>query len=115
MRDQIIEITDQFSLLASFRKMNNRREIITDRDGAFWMRVYPPMNDIKNLVGLDRQLCPWAMAAELNDAAISRERRRMLLDALENGQKTMRLYELPPNRIMFVEENQTGKITVWVD
>src|ERR1700744_968903 len=115
MRDQIIEINSQFSLLKQLAKMNERREFISDRDGAFWMRVYPPLSDMRTLAEGNRQLCPWAMAAELNDAATSRERKQMLIAALENGRKTMRLYDLPANRIMFVEENATGKVTVWVD
>jgi hypothetical protein len=55
------------------------------------------------------------MAAELADRATPRDRKQLLHDALKNGQKTMRLYELPANRIMFVEENSTGKVSVWVD
>lgn len=115
MRDQIIEVNSQFSLLKQLAKMNERREFISDRDGAFWMRVYPPLSDMKTLSQGNRQLCPWAMAAELNDAATSRERKQLLISALENGRKTMRLYDLPANRIMFVEENATDNITVWVD
>ena len=115
MTDQIIEITNQFSFLKQFTKMNDRREIISDRDGAFWMRVYPPLSDIKTLTQGVRQLCPWAMAAEITDTATPKERKQQMLEAMKNGQKTMRLYDLPANRIMFIEENSTGKITVWVD
>lgn len=115
MRDQIIEITNQFSLLKSFNRVNDRREIISDRDGAFWMRVYPPLSDIKIPAYGTRQLCPWAMAAELTDRATSADRKQQLVDALKNGQKTMRLYDLPANRIMFIEDNTANKITVWVD
>ena len=115
MRDQIIEITSKLSILNALNKRSDRREIISDRDGSFWMRVYPPLSAIKALATGNRQLCPWAIAAELADRATPRDRKQLLLDALKNGQKTMRLYELPANRIMFVEENSTGKVSVWVD
>lgn len=115
MRDQIIEITSQFAVLNSFKKRNDRREIISDRDGSFWMRVYPPLSDMRAQSPGKRQLCPWAMAAEITDSATARDRKQLIIEALKNGQKTMRLYGLPAHRIMFVEEAQGKRITVWVD
>jgi len=115
MRDQIIEITGQFSILNAFNKRNDRREIISDRDGSFWMRVYPPISDMKEQQPGKRQLCPWGMAAEITDSSTPRDRKQQLIEAFRNGQKTMRLYGLPSHRIMFVDEGQGKGITVWVD
>ena len=86
MRDQIIEITSQFSILNAFNKRNDRREIISDRDGSFWMRVYPPISDMKPQSPGKRQLCPWGMAAEITDSSTSRDRKQQLIEAFRNGQ-----------------------------
>jgi hypothetical protein len=115
MRDQIIEITNQSSILSTFGSRSDRREIISDRDGSFWMRIYPPISDMKEQLPGNRQLCPWAMAAELTDRSTPRDRKQLIIEAFRNGQKNMRLYGLPSHRIMFVEEAQGQRITVWVD
>lgn len=115
MRDHIIEITSQTSIFSSFSNRGEKREIISDRDGSFWMRVYPPISDMKEQQPGKRQLCPWAMAAEITDSSTPRDRKQQIIEAFRNGQKNMRLYGLPSHRIMFVDEGRGKGITVWVD
>jgi hypothetical protein len=114
MRVQIIEIAGQ----TSFIDANERYEmqsIIPNLLGSYWMQVYPPLTYMKALMPNSTQLCPWSMIAEITDAATTNDRKEAVLDALRSGQRTMRLYELPPYRIMFIEETKSGKIMVWVD
>jgi hypothetical protein len=110
MRGHIIEITNQLPLFSSF---NKARE---NYNGTYWMQVYKPMSENTAVaVKGAKQLCPWSMAAELADNGTMIRRKQQLLDAFKGGQNIMRQFNLPPNRIMFMEDTTTGKVTVWVD
>lgn len=110
MKSHIIEINNQIPLFSSF---NKTRE---NYSGSYWMQVYKPMSgETTVIVKGARQLCPWGMAAELSDRGTIMRRKQHILDAFKGGQNIMRQFNLPPNRIMFMEDKASGKITVWVD
>jgi hypothetical protein len=115
MRDQIIEVSGQ---CPTFTALLNKAEKVVPPsypDGAFWMHVFPPLGDWKAPLNGARILCPWAMAAELDDAATAADRRASLMNALKSGLRTIRQYNLPACRIVFAEEKVTRVISVWVE
>src|SRR5450631_2891988 len=91
-------------------------EMTADYPGAgFWLRVYPPLNEWTLLLPHSRMICPWTMAAELEDSDTPAARRQNIMEALKKGLKTIRQYDLPACRILFAEDNSTHLITVWVN
>ena len=115
MRDQIIEVSGQ---CPTFRALRNEAEKVVPPsypDGAFWMHVFPPLDDWKSPLAGQRILCPWAMAAELDDKATAADRRARLMNALKSGLRTIRQYNLPACRIVFAEDKVTREIGVWVE
>jgi len=114
MRQQIIEITNQYPILPSYEAGNKKAAV--ENDGLYWISLYPPMDTEKRIpVANTRQLCPWSLAAELSVSAIPFMRRQQVLEALKCGQRAMRQFDVAPNRIMFLEDTLTKKITVWLD
>ena len=112
MKHQIIEITNQYPILPSYASTVKAETM----DGLYWINVYPPMeaeNDIPMVQS--KQLCPWSMAAEFANLSVSQERKQQVLDSLRNGQRAMKQFGLPANRIMFMQDNTTRRITVWID
>ncbi len=79
------------------------------------MQVYPPLAGSRAPIGNARTLCPWAMAAELDDENTPAQRRANIMDALKSGLKTIRQYDLPACRIVFAEDRSTRQVSVWVD
>ena len=115
MRDQIIEVNSRYP---AFAQVSTAVETIAPAsypDAAFWLRVYEPLTDWKASLPNSRMICPWGIAAELDDAGTPPARKQNILEALKCGLKTMRQYELPSSRVMFVEDNATRLISVWVD
>ena len=115
MKGQIIEISGQYPLLSQVNRGTETTISVSYPDGAFWLQVYPPLSDGKLPLSHSRFICPWGMAAELEDVCTTTARRQSLLDALKRGLKTIRQYDLPANRIRFAEDCTTHSITVWVD
>ena len=112
MKDQIVEITGQYPSLPG---INERVAAVSYPDASFWLQIYPPLSGDETRVWHSRLMCPWGMAAELDDSATPAARRRSLLEALKNGLKTIRQYGLPANRIRFAEDRRTRSIMVCVD
>lgn len=115
MRDRIIEVNGQ---CPAFQQISRPSEITVNASypyALFWLQVYPPLGDRPARLPHARMLCPWSMAAELDDKQIPADRRAGVMDALKNGLKTIRQYDLPPNRILFAEDHVTRQISVWVD
>lgn len=115
MRDQIIEVSSRYP---AFAQVGTAVETIAPASypgAAFWLRVYEPLSDWKAPLPNSRMICPWGIAAELDDAGTPPARKQNILEALKCGLKTMRQYELPSSRIMFAEDNTTRSISVWVD
>jgi hypothetical protein len=115
MKDQIIEVSGQCPTFRQISRPNAKTVPASYPDALFWMQVYPPLADSRTAVSNARTLCPWSMAAELDDASTPAHRRANIMDALKSGLKTIRQYDLPPYRIMFAEEYGTRKISVWVN
>jgi len=115
MKDQIIEVSDRFPFFPQLAQPTVIGATPSYPDGAFWMQVYQPLSDWSNPLPNSRILCPWAMAAELEDELTDSDRRRNLMEALKRGLKTIRQYGLPSARIMFAEDKVSRVITVWVD
>jgi hypothetical protein len=115
MKDQIIEASDKFTFFPQLAEPTVIMATPSYPDSAFWMQVYPPLSDWTTAPGHSRILCPWSMAAEMEDEQTDSDRRRHLMEALKHGLKTIRKYGLPAARIMFAEDNETRAITVWVD
>jgi len=114
MRHQIIEITNQYPFLPSYEAGDKKST--SESDGLYWIGIYPPMDTEKRIPVMNtRQLCPWSLAAELNVAAIPFTRRQHVLESLKYGQRAMKQFNVPPNRIMFLEDTLTKKISVWLD
>jgi hypothetical protein len=115
MRHQIIDITDQYPFMASATQAK-KVESASEKGSLYWIGVYPPLESDNGMAVIhSRRLCPWSMAAEFADPAISKERKQHILDSFKNGQRTMKQFDLPACRIMFYENHLTKKITVWVD
>ena len=115
MKDQTLTINDRYP---SSSQVSERVEQVAPPqypEGAFWLHVYPPLGDRKLSMPNRRIVCPWTLAAELDDNDISPERRQNILEALKRGLKTIRQYDLPPYRILFAEDNANGEVSVWVD
>jgi hypothetical protein len=111
----MIEITDRYPNLLAY-EVAKKQVIAPQQDGLYWIGIYPPMDADKRLPAAHaRQLCPWTMAAELTGNATSAERRQHIIGAFNDGQWIMKQFNLPSNRIMFVEDNLTRRVTVWVD
>jgi hypothetical protein len=115
MKDQIIEVSDRFPFYPQLNEPTVKVVPPSYPDGAFWMQVYPPLSDYTSAPPDSRILCPWVMAAELEDEDTPSDRRRNLMEALKRGLKTIRQYGLPAARIMFAEDHDTRLISVWVD
>ena len=115
MKEQIIEVSDRFPYFPQLAEPAVRMVTPSYPDGAFWMQVYPPLSDWTTAPSHSHILCPWSMAAEMEDELTDSDRRRSLMEALKRGLKTIRQYGLPAARIMFAEDNVTRAITVWVD
>lgn len=113
MREQLIEITEHYS--ASPQLAGRSDERVQYPDAAFWMQVYPPLSDHKMPVGQARVICPWTLAAELAGNTARDARRRNILESLKKGLRTIRQYDLPAYRILFMEHCATREISVWVD
>ncbi|MBS1532374.1 MAG: hypothetical protein JSU01_18880 [Bacteroidetes bacterium] len=113
MKDHMIPIGTAFSDFETGRRETAVKASYPDAE--FWMQVYPPMSDIQPKAENFRAVCPWAIAGELNDAEISFDRRKNILDSLKTGLRTMRQYDLPARRIRFMEYSRTRIISVWVD
>jgi hypothetical protein len=110
MKAQAIEF-NQFPLVVSYGD-----KYITSQDCNYWMKVYPPLNgnEAAPVLGI-KQLCPWGLAAELADPVTNLERKGQLSDALKIGQHIIHKYSLPAYRVIFLEDNGTKRITVWVN
>ena len=115
MKDQITKVRSRFPYFPQLAAPIITVATPSYPDGAFWMQVYPPLSEVAAAPADSRILCPWSMAAELEDELTDSDRRRNLMEALKRGLKTIRQYDLPPARIMFAEDNATRQITVWVD
>ncbi|MFI5160647.1 MAG: hypothetical protein ACHQHN_05185 [Sphingobacteriales bacterium] len=115
MKDQIIEVSDRFPFFPQLAQPTVTAATPSYPDGAFWMQVYQPLSDWRNPLPNSRILCPWAMAAELEDELTNPDRRRNLMEALKRGLRIIRQYGLPAARITFAEDRATRAITVWVD
>ncbi len=115
MRDQIIEVSGQCPTFNTLQQRNERAVSSSYPDGAFWMHIFPPLEDWKSPLAGARILCPWAMAAELDDEDTSADRRARLMNALKSGLKTIRQYNLPACRIVFAEDMVSREIGVWVE
>jgi hypothetical protein len=115
MKEQIIEVSGQCPAFKQITRPDQKTIATGYPDALFWLQVYPPLSDRPAPVSHARMLCPWSMAAELDDNNTPADRRAQIMDALKNGLKTIRQYDLPPCRIMFAEEYSTRKISVWVD
>jgi len=112
MREQLIEITELYAALPELAGGSDARTQYPD--AAFWMQVYPPLTDYKMPVGQSKAICPWTLAAELAGTAAD-ARRRNILESLKKGLRTIRQYDLPAYRILFMEHCATREISVWVD
>lgn len=110
MKDQML-VTDPFSLPPMYGDICEANYA----QRSFWMELYPPLEDRKAEIPNARLLCPWSMAAELKDFSIRPLRRKSILDAFKTGLSTMRQYNLPAGRILFVEDKASRAISVWVD
>lgn len=115
MRNRIIEVTGQCPRFQQISRSSEAAVSASYPYALFWLQVYPPLGDRPAPVSDARMLCPWSMAAELDDTQIPADRRARVMDALKNGLKTIRQYDLPPNRILFAEDHVTRQISVWVD
>ena len=115
MKDQIIKASGRFPYFPQLAKPTVTIVTPSYPDGEFWIQVYPPLSEVPAAPTHSRILCPWSMAAELEDELTDSDRRRHLMEALKRGLKTVRQYGLPAARIMFAEDNVTRVITVWVD
>jgi hypothetical protein len=115
MKDQIIEVSDRFPYFPQLAEPTVIMATPSYPDSAFWMQVYPPLSEVPVAPNHSHILCPWSMAAEMEDELTDSDRRRHLMEALKRGLKTIRQYGLPAARIMFAEDNVTRVITVWVD
>ncbi len=82
---------------------------------SVWMELFPPLEGCKTGTSNARALCPWSMAAELRDFSIKPQRRKAILDAFKAGLQIMKQYQLPAGRILFMEDNASRNITVWVE
>jgi hypothetical protein len=110
MRDYM-PITDQIYL------PNEARDICEAayEPRSFWMEVYPPLEESKEVAPNMQTVCPWSLAAELRDFSIQPSRRKSILDALKTGLNTVRQYHLPAGRILFAENTASKEISVWID
>lgn len=116
MKTQVIEITGQYPSRSSLTRLMPEAVPALRIDVSYWMHVYPPLSgEFQPAARNGRPLCPWSMAAETSDPATPKERRHDLLNALKTGQKIIRQFGLPANRIRFIEERPAKKITIWVD
>lgn len=115
MRDQIIEVKGQCPTFQQISRPNERTVSAGYPQALFWLQVYPPLGDHHAAISNARTLCPWSMAAELDDTNTPASRRANIMDALKSGLKTIRQYDLPPYRILFAEDQLTRRISVWVD
>jgi hypothetical protein len=115
MRDQIIEVNGQCPTFRQISRPNEKTVSASYPEALFWLQVYPPLGDNRTTISNGRALCPWSMAAELDDNNTPAHRRANIMDALKSGLKTIRQYDLPPYRIVFAEDHATGQISVWVD
>ena len=115
MKDQIIEVNGQCPGFRQAATANSKIIPASYPDAAFWMRVYPPLAEFRISIPHARMLCPWSMAAELNDEHTHADRRANIMNALKSGLKTIRQYDLPACRIIFAEEHSNRNISVWVD
>ena len=115
MRDQIVELSSRLPYYPQHTEHYEMAPLASYPDGAFWLKVYPPLGDRKAPVPDGRMICPWNMAAELVDPTTPSTRRQNILEALKKGLKTIRQYQLPACRILFAEDHVTRVISVWVD
>jgi hypothetical protein len=115
MKDQITKARSSFPFFPQMAEPAVMVVTPSYPDGEFWMQVYPPLSDWTAAPTDSRILCPWSMAAELEDEQTDSDRRRSLMEALKRGLKTIRQYGLPAARIMFAEDKVGRAITVWVD
>ena len=113
MRDQIIDISEEYPLFSQMRKQDKKPASYPDP--AFWLFIYPAAGERNIHIPGARLLCPWAMAAEYEDKNTYATRKQSLLEALKTGLKTIRQYHLPACRILFTEDKATRLISVWVD
>jgi hypothetical protein len=114
MRDQIIDISEEYPLFSPVRE--HEIKPASYPDPAFWLYIYPAADEHHNIsIPGSRLLCPWGMAAELNDQDTAPVRKQSILGALKTGLKTIREYQLPACRILFAEDNASRQISVWVD
>jgi hypothetical protein len=114
MRDQIIHIEPFNPARLLYRQGEETAKAVSYPDAAFWIQVYPPLSDHKSIQHA-KALCPWSMAAELTDISTTPARRQNILECLKRGLKIMRQYDLPANRIVFMEHYAGREISVWVD
>ena len=83
MRDQIIEVSSRYP---AFARVSPTVETIAPAsypDAAFWLRVYEPLSDWKAPFPGSRLLCPWSMAAELEDTGTLPARKQNIMEALK--------------------------------
>jgi hypothetical protein len=115
MRDQIIEVNGQCPSFGALHERVQKPALSSYPDGAFWLKIYPPLSDLRAPLPNSRILCPWSMAAELEDSTTPTARRTNIMNALNRGLKTIRQYNLPACRIMFAEDRVSREISVWVE